>query len=146
MIISSLKFNKYDNPVLTQTIIVKCDNCLKEWNSILLNRNKGVLIYNKDLCRSCKQIHQYKNELRQGQSKKAGEAYSKKYKGKTSEEICGKEKSIQLKNKLSIAFSGKNNPNYKGNWYGINPSIINKGKSLEEIYGKEKSIQIKNKL
>jgi len=56
-----------------------------------------------------------------------------------------KEKIPWNKNKKCEQLAGKNNGNYNGIWYGLNPAIYQKGKSLEEIYGIEKSNKIKQK-
>lgn len=65
-------------------------------------------------------------------------------KGKTLEEKCGLEKAIELKKKLSLRNSGKNNPNWNGIYRGTR--IIKKGKTYEEIFGDKKADEIKKKL
>lgn len=137
MILSKIKLSSVNKPIITQRIKTKCC-CGKEWESILLNQIKGIKKYGRDLCRGCKQKEQIKNGIRGKQYKNAGKAYKKKYKGKKLEEIVGIEKAKSIKEKLSRASTGKNNANYGGIWYGVNPNINTKGKTFEEIYGEER--------
>lgn len=129
-----------------ERITIKCDKCGKEWESSLSNQKKGFEIYGKNLCRGCKQKEQYKRGLREEQKIKAGEGYSKKYKGKKLEEIVGKEKAKEMKKKFSENNKGENNWNFGGKWHGIHSSEYQRGKTYDEIYGKEKSKIIKNKV
>jgi hypothetical protein len=146
MIKSEIKLSSTNKPIITQTIKVICDECGKEWDSALIYQIKGRENYNKDLCRGCKQRAQYKQGLRKDQSQRAGEGYSKKYKGKTLEEIVGTDNAIIRREKISNATTGKKNPNYGGIWHGINPAVNQKGKTIDELYGKEKANRIRVKL
>jgi hypothetical protein len=131
---------------LNQKITISCDRCKILWKISLFAQKEGIKNYGLDLCRGCKQREQIKKGIRGKQYINAGISSIKKMKGKTFEELYGKEKAKKMKELCSINTSGKNNPNYGGSWRGINPSKINKGKTFEELYGKEKAKKIKNKI
>jgi len=147
MILSKIKIGKYTKkPIVTQRINLKCDECPKEYESILKNQARGFKKYNKDLCRSCKQKEQYKQGLRTEQSIKAGEGAKRNLSGKTIYEIHTKETADKIRKKISNKVKGKKNPNYGGKYshgYGndIWKGILNK--SWEDRYGKEKSNEMK---
>jgi len=136
MILTTLILKNH-SPIKSQLIKIQCDNCEDIYEIKLSNQIWKYKKYNEDLCLLC---------IRQKQYKKAGESASLKMKGKTYEELYGKDKGIKLKENLSNKLSGKLNPNYNGAWYGKNPGYDQKGKSLEEIYGKEKAIKIRKKI
>jgi len=46
---------------------VSCDKCGKEYNSSYKQVTDGRLKYQVDLCRSCRQIYQYENGIRDNQ-------------------------------------------------------------------------------
>lgn len=129
---------------------VKCDLCFSEYNIIYTNQKIGFKKYNKDLCRSCKQIEQYKSGDRtKDQCYKGGRAAKLKMKGKTNKELYDNDKFIVIKEKISKHSKGINNNMYgkKYHTHGIiNYGKLSKNKSLDEIYGIEKSLQIKNKI
>jgi hypothetical protein len=89
---------------------------------------------------------QVKSGARTVQYVNAGLGAIKSMKGKTHEEIYGKEKAENIRKINSKKNSGSNNKNFGGIWHGFNPGKSQKGKTIEEIYGKEKSELIKNKL
>jgi len=132
---------------LNQEIDVKCDICSKEYTSTLRNRDKNIKSYLKDLCRSCKQKHQYSDGLREQQRIIAG-----RQKGISNKDFYGDDKALEISNNISFNMpdqSGRNNPMYGKNYQCsglLKISNDNKGKNYEEIYGIEKSIIIKNKL
>lgn len=86
----NLELNKHGNPIITKHIIIICDNCGKEWDSLLLNQIKGIKNYGKDLCRGCKQKEQIKNGIRGKQYVNAGIAVRKLMSGKTFEDMLEK--------------------------------------------------------
>jgi len=146
MLICEVKNNRF---------LVLCDteNCNNKYESNNFNRLKGLNKYEKDLCRSCKQRHQYSSGIRTENWSKV----NKRNLGKSFEEIYGKDKAIILKEKFSKNSKGENN----GRW-GLNKRTPNqileqkekakiignrlRGKSFEETYGKKKAKEIKNKL
>jgi len=146
MIKSKLELNKNGNPIVTQRVIIICDECNKEINLLLYAQIKGLKTYGKDLCRGCKQKEQIKKGIRGKQYVNAGNAARKLMSGKTYEEMYGKEKSLLIKLNQSKQTSGENNANYGGSWHGINPGFNQKGKTIDEIYGKEKADIIREKL
>jgi hypothetical protein len=137
MILSEIKIGKQTKKsIITQRIDIKCDKCEVQYNSVLYNQISGFEKYNQDLCRSCKQKEQYKQGLRKDQSKKAGEGAKKKMKGKTFEEIHGKDKSDKIKKKISEKLSGEKNPNFGGKYsHGWADWPSQKGKTIEELWG-----------
>lgn len=147
MVISEIK--KLKNPTQTsyQRLIIKCDECGREWDSNLLNQLIGYKKYNKDLCRGCKQHRQCILGIRKKQYINAGITAKKRQTGKTLEEILGKEKAHIAKQKNSKANSGKNNANFGGihsHGFGNKEQKDKfKGKTFEEIYGIEKAIKLK---
>jgi hypothetical protein len=152
MIISKIKLNptKQQGINQTQQIIICCDQCAKEYSRSILAQKVCFKKYNLDLCRGCQQKEQYKLGLRsKDQCYKAGNSYKGKYKGKSLEEILGKEESLILRKKRSENSKGKKNSMYGKNYQcnGLKKYSQNqKGKKLEELYGKEKSENIKRKL
>lgn len=147
MIISEIQNLK--NPTLTnkQRIIVKCDNCGKEWEIPLLNQKNGFKKYNKDLCRGCKQHFQVLNGKRKQQYINAGLGAKRALSGKTIEEILGKQKAEEVIKKNSEANKGKNNANYGGKyshgWGEEKWKDKFKEKTINEIWGDEKANQMK---
>ena len=144
MIISEIKQLKNVTITNSQRIIVKCDECNKEWNSTLGNQIHGYKKYNKDLCRGCK----YKLDYKEGRRNNSLIiARNKSNKGKTLEEILGKEKAIIVNQKNSIANKGENNANYGGKyshgWGNTQWKEKFKGKTIEEIWGEEKGKQLR---
>lgn len=146
MIKNELKLNKNNLPIITQKIIVICDDCKKETNMFLYSQIKGLKNYGKDLCRSCKQKQQIKLGTRGKQYINAGNAAKILMSGRTYEEMYGKDKSIEMKLNRSFHTKGDKNPNYGGKWHGIHPSYKQKGKNIDEIYGKEKADIIRDKI
>lgn len=139
---------KKELDIIKSKYLLCCDKCKKEYESSIINREKHFKTYNSDLCRGCKQIIQYSSGKRNKQ-KEFLKNLSKNLKGKTYEDIFGKEKAIKLKINLSNKFSGKNNPMYGKNYQCsglIRSANYQKGKTLEEIYGHEKAIEIKKKV
>jgi len=157
MILSEIKTNKSNKVIVTQRLSIACDECNTEFSLSLLNQCKGIDIYNKDLCRSCKQKHQYKNGLRDRQKEHAANYASNIQKDKTYKEMYGAERAACIKQKLSDA-SSNDNPrwslkhrtqeeiNKAKKVLGEFSSKRTKGKTFNEIYGKEKADKIKAKL
>jgi hypothetical protein len=146
MIKSKLKLNKNGTPVVTQKIIIECDDCSKEREIPMYYQIEGFEKYKRDLCRGCKQKEQVKMGLRKEQYIRAGLSSIKNMKGKTHIELYGIEKAMKMRQQNSDANSGKNNANYGGTWHGINPGIEQKGKTYEQIHGIEKATIIKEKI
>jgi len=151
MLVSKILLNIKGIPIKTQHIDIKCDDCGKEWKSLYYNYLKGLLKYKMDLCRGCKQKFQIRNGIRSPEQYiKAGKAYTKKYKGKTYEEICGVDKALNRKSNKSEQMKGEKNPMFGQNYqtYGLKKWVndYQKGKTYEEIYGVDKAKQIKSKL
>lgn len=151
MIISEIKLNKKSQPIKTQRIVIKCDDCDKEWESFFYSQIKGIENYNRDLCRGCKQKEQIKLGIRTNEQYiKAGEGYKNKYEGKKIEEIIGYVRGKEKRKKQSKRMTGKNNSMYNKNYqtHGLKKWVEEKqkGKTYEEIYGKEKSDKIKEKI
>lgn len=146
MIKTELKLNKENKPIITQKIVIICDDCEKEVETFLYRQIKGIKIYSKDLCRGCKQKEQIKSGIRGIQYINAGKSAIEKMKGKSHVELYGKEKAEKMRKINSEKNSGKNNKNYGGIWHGIPPATLYKGKTYEEIYGGEKADIIKKKL
>ena len=105
----NLSLNKRNKIDMSQRIIIECDECNKQFESSLRNRESHIPRYSKDLCSSCKQVWQYKNGFREKQ-KQICINNAKFQKGKTFEELYGVEKSLEISKKLSISNSGENNP------------------------------------
>lgn len=145
MILSELIIsNKTNTYNYSQRIYLKCDQCEKEYESILRNQIFNHKNYNCDLCRSCKQKEQYKSGLRES---KIGE-YNKSNTGKTFIERFGQEKAKNISIKFSKNSSGENNPNF-GNKTGFGTShqtFFHKDKTWIEMYGEEKAKKLKEKL
>jgi hypothetical protein len=147
MILSKIKIGKQTKkPIITQRLNIECDDCSKEYESTLFNQLKGFEKYNKDLCRSCRQIIQYKQGLRSEQSKRAGEGAKRILSGITFDELHGIKKSNEIKEKISKKVKGELNPNYGGKYshgYGndIWKNILNK--NWVERYGEEKANEMK---
>lgn len=147
MIKTEIKLNyKNGKPMVTQKVVVMCEDCGKEKEIALLYQIKSLEKYGKDLCKGCMQKIQIGLGTRKKQYINAGLASIKNMKGKTYEEMYGKEKALELLKKNSENMSGEKNPNFGGKWYGIPPSVLHKGKKYEEIYGKEKSDLMKKNL
>ena len=133
-------------PDLNQRVDVKCDECGKQFNSTLRNRESHFIQYSKDLCASCKQVFQYKVGLREKNRQAILEYNFSEENRKTFEEKFGKEKAEEIKQKISLHLSGENNPMYgdkkhtKG-FVAFGKSC--KGKTIDEIYGKEKAEKIR---
>jgi hypothetical protein len=144
MILSKIKQLKNITITNSQRVIVKCDDCEKEWNSALRNQINGYIKYSKDLCRSCKCKLDYKEGRRNSDILIK---YNKSLTNKTLEEILGKEKAILTKQKNSKANSGKNNANFGGKYsHGFgNEEWKNKfkGKTVEEIWGEKKGKELR---
>jgi len=118
-------------------IKIKCAHCNKEYESTVFYLNVGRKKYGKDLCRSCKQIIQYKNGQRNKQLQ-----YNPSTKGKTFEEIYGEQKALKKRKEIKLRTSGKNNPMYNRNdqCYGFKKeNERRKGKTFKEIFGEEKA-------
>lgn len=158
MIISELKINdKTKLPKLTQRVDIKCDVCDATYNVPLINRNKGILIYEKDLCRSCKQKEQYLLGHRDKQKDHIASYATNVQKGKTFDILYGKEKSDLIKSSISSAMS-KDNPRWSTKYRSLDEiedqrkrqsiqfSMMKKDKTYEEQYGIEKANLIKDKL
>jgi len=154
MILSEIQltngYNNKNKPKVTQQIIIKCDNCQKEYKSSLSNQITGFKKYNKDLCRGCRQKLQIKQGIRGKQYVNAGIAAIKKMKGKTFEELYGIEKAKKIKKQYSLNSTGKNNSNYGAKFsHGFGEKYWldkYKGKTWEEFYGKEKSNKLKQNM
>lgn len=146
MIKNELKLNKNNLPIITQKIIVICDDCKKETNMFLYSQIKGLKNYGKDLCRSCKQKQQIKLGTRGKQYINVAILNRIRTSGKTFIELYGKEKADKLLQKYSDNKKGNKNPNYGGIWHGINHGSEQKGKTIDEIHGKEKSDIIRKKI
>ena len=146
MIKSKLIFNKKDIPVVTQRIMIICDDCDKEFDLYLYSQIKGLNKYGRDLCRGCKQREQIKLGIRGKQYINVAIINRNRTLGKTLEEMYGNEKALKLKQNLSNYNKGENNNNYGGVWYGNNPGFNQKGKTIEEIHGEKKAKEIKEKL
>lgn len=146
MIKSEIKLNYKNDPIVTQKIIVVCENCGKEKETPLYNQIKFLKKYGKDLCRGCMQKIQVQQGKRIQQYINAGMASIRNMKGKTYEEMYGKEKALVMLQRNSENKSGEKNPNFGGTWHGIPPSVLYKGKTYEEIYGKEKSYLMRKNL
>ena len=144
----NLSLNKRNKIDMSQRIIIECDECNKQFESSLRNRESHIPRYSKDLCSSCKQVWQYKNGFREKQ-KQICINNAKFQKGKTFEELYGVEKSLEISKKLSISNSGENNPMFGKNDHCKNLNAYNtknKGKSNIEKYGIEKALEISKKL
>ena len=145
MIKSELKLNyKNNKPMVTQRVLVICEDCQREYDSRLYNQIRGLDKYGRDLCVGCKQKEQIKLGIRGIQYINAGLASIKSMKGKTHVELYGEDKAEDMRKINSEKNSGKNNKNYGGTWHGT--LIDLNGKTLEEIHGKEKSDIIKRKI
>lgn len=158
MIISELKINdKTKLPKLTQRVDIKCDVCNANYNVPLNNRNKSILIYEKDLCRSCKQKEQYLLGQRNKQKDHIASYATNVQKGKTYDLLYGKEKSDLIKSSISSTIL-EGNPRWSTKYrtldeieeqrklQSIQFTKMKKGKNYEEQYGIEKSNAIKQKL
>lgn len=145
MILSEIVKFKGKTQTRYQNILIKCDNCEKEFNASLGNQQAGYNKYQKDLCRGCKQHEQVVLGIRGKQYINAGKS-SKLNTGKNIEEILGEERGKIFREKCSLANKGENNSNFGGKWHGLNPASSQKGKTLEDLYGKEKANNIKNKI
>lgn len=130
----------------SQKIRVKCEKCGKESVISLYQQQISLKFYKEDLCRGCKQHFQVLYGIRGKQYINAGNASSKKMKGKTYEELYDLKKANEIKNNQSLNNTGQKNGNYGGTWHGVNPGTSQKGKTFEQIYGKEKSKKIKEKI
>lgn len=154
MIISEIIFditkNRRADP--NQKILISCDNisCDKEYIISLSSQKKCFKKYDRDLCRGCQQKEQYKNGLREGQSKKAGEGYSKKYIGKSYEYIYkSSKKADEIRKKHSLNAMGDKNPMFGKNYHTTalkRWSSSNKGKKFEEIYEYNKAKEFKKQI
>lgn len=128
-----------------QRVNVQCDKCDKKYESSYVNQQRHHKTYGMDLCRSCKQVHQYDNGLRVSHFTE----FNKSQKGKSLEERFGEQKAKKIKEKLSNAVSGEKNPMYgkHKHTYGISQYAKSiKGKTNGEIYGCEKAQEISKKL
>lgn len=138
------KMSRVRGKIRPQKCDVICDSCKKEYDSfysnILSNRKK----YEIDLCRGCKQKHQYKNGLREKQREYITSYAFKFQKGKTFEELYGDEKAKKLKKEASIKNKGENNCNFGGTYKGTRVNL--KGKTFRQIYGEDKAKEIGGKL
>jgi len=143
MILSTIQELKNKTQTNAQRILCKCDDCQKIWECYLGTYYSTIKQYGRDLCRGCKQKELYKLGIR---NSNFITQYNKQQTGLTTVERLGEEKAKLFKIKRSLASKGKNNPNFKGTWRGINPAVNQKGKTFEEIYGKEKAKNIKNKI
>jgi hypothetical protein len=145
MILSEIKHFKNKTATDYQRIIIKCDECGKEWDSALLNQKNGYEKYNKDLCIGCKRKLDYKEGRR---NSNLIVERNKLNKGKTLEEILGKEKAIAANQKNSISNSGKNNANFGGKYsHGFGHGKLKiygtKGLKIEDIYGIDKALKMR---
>jgi hypothetical protein len=147
MILSEIKKLKNSTATNAQRVIVKCDECSKEWESALIYQNVNYVKHKKDLCGGCKRKKEYKTGIRNSDKLIA---YNKSLKNKTLEEILGKDKAAISRQKNSIANSGKNNANFGGKYsHGFGESRWldkYKGKTWDEFYGIEKSKILKQKM
>ena len=153
MILSEIRTNKKNKAIVTQSVDIRCDDCAAEFSRSLLNQRKGIGTYGKDLCRGCKQKHQYKNGLRDKQKEHAANYATNVQKGKTYEELYPSDKANAIKVKLSKA-SSEHNPRWSLKHRTqeeidkakkkLGKRIIDtrKGKSYDEIYGEEKASNI----
>jgi hypothetical protein len=143
-----LEFN--DNILLIKKcyrIKIKCDNCEKIYYSTFGNAIKHYKKYNnQDLCRSCKQIQQYKEGKRNKQKEFITNYAKNNQKGKTLEEMYGNNKAVEIKKKISESSSGENHWNYDGDWFGREERNGLKDKTFEEVYGDNKAEEIKKKI
>jgi len=144
MILSQIKQLKNITSTNAQIVIVKCDVCGKEWKSTLGNQTSGFKKYANDLCRGCK----YKLDYKEGRrNNKLIILRNKSNKGKTLEEILGKEKAIIANQKNSVANKGENNANFGGKyshgWGNKEWEGKFKGKTIEEIWGEKKGKELR---
>ena len=143
MVISDIKINtigKYSGlPIGNQRLEIECDVCKKHYYSTFKNQQKGLLKYNQDLCRSCKQIVQYSLGLREN-NRKAILDYNYSELNTVWDKRFSKEKAAELKAFFSEKFSGEKNPMYGDHEHTkglVAYSKSCKGKTLEEIHGEE---------
>lgn len=143
MVITDIKINttgKYSGlPISTQRLEVECDNCKKHYYSTFKNRQKGLLKYNYDLCRGCRQVIQYSLGLREN-NRKAILDYNYSELNTTWDKRFSKEKASELRELFKEKFSGENNPMYGDQSHTkglVAYSKSCKGKTLEEIHGAE---------
>lgn len=128
-----------------QKIVVKCDKCDKLFNSTYTNRNNSFIKYNQDMCLSCKFKNDFDLGIRKPNDGNTFRKYNASVKGKTSEERLGKEKSDEMKTKMSQKQSGSNNINFGGKYsHGFADRPLTG--PIEERYGKEKSNEMKTKM
>lgn len=81
------KMNRFCTRALYQ-----CDECKKQYVSVIYNRKQSIIKYKKDLCISCRQKVQYKLGIRNRQIEHC-KILAKNQKGRTYEEMYGKKKS-----------------------------------------------------
>lgn len=128
---------------MTEKVDVICIDCSKQFSltkylvNIHINRHGGCL------CRSCSQKRQYAAGTRVS---KIAE-YNRAQKGKTLEERLGKQKAVEVREKLSRKLSGDNNPNYQGKYSKFEAAHeAKKGKTFEEYYGEERARVLRQKI
>jgi len=146
----NLQFQKYKTKHydLNQIIEIECDQCETIFSQKLRQQQKQFQKYGLDLCRGCKQKHQYAAGLRNKQIWIC-KNNARNQKGKTVEALYGAERGTDIKNKMSIATLGKNNGMFGKHQNELTKEKIGnrtRGKTLEEIYGSKKAIEIKQKI
>lgn len=146
IITQEFKRQKYDKEKydMKQHVDVSCDECSKQYETTLRSQHIRFLKYSKDLCLSCAQKLAYENGVKTSHFRE----YNKSNLGKSYDERFGIDQSNKIKEKLSIATSGENNPMYGKNYqcHGLyKESQKRKGKTLIEIHGEEKAEEIRKK-
>ncbi len=150
MIISEFLKEGTNKKCRPRQLFIRCDSCPKEFQIDYTARNKLFEKYRNDLCRSCKQIEQYKSgERSKDQCFKGGQSARARMRGKTNKELYSEEKYLEIKEKIAVHSRGAQNnmfgkSDHTHGWINYGKSI--KGKSLEDIHGNEKSQEIKSKL
>lgn len=149
MIKSKLLLNKKDEPIITQNVVLVCDNCGTEYSiKKYLTVKKAHQKYQKDLCHSCKMKFMFAS----GERKSSWPIYNKKQKGKTVEQRLGRKAGKIFRQKRSELTSGNKNPMFGRNdqcYKNGGLAEINhnkKGRTYEEIFGKKKAKEIKSKV
>ena len=126
-----------EKPVSQSPTCRKC--CFTDAGKAYLKQYKKTL---NTVCERCGRIWKHPSESKLCRACIAKEKQS----GKSFEERYGRERAEQILKKMSIAFSGENNPNYKGKYQKWTASHNKqKGKSLEEWLGKEKADALRKK-
>jgi hypothetical protein len=153
MIISDLRKHKdkkylskkfLNKIIVNQKVKIVCDICKNKFTLVYRNVLDARKKYNKDLCFGCKQKEQYKR----GERKFNGHL-SYAFQSGTLEEKYGKKKAKAIRDKLSKATEGKNNPMYgrTDQVHGlIRAAKERTGKTNEQTYGKVKAALMRKKI